>query len=231
MSDPAQDLPAGRLAAVERRRGRSWYRLRAEDGEGWVVDREALLALSFVPDDPGRLPVPLTATQRQLLHEAERATARRRVLALLAQRARSRRELERLVALWPFRPESVADALSWAAELGYVDDRELAGQIIAASRHHPLGRAALVERLEQRGIDPDLARQAVQDEMPPELEREQASRLLRKRLAAMQGLPEPEQARRLWMMLVRRGFQEEVARAALAEVLGPGGVRIVDEAG
>lgn len=221
--------PAGQLVAIERRRGRSWYRLRAEDGESWVVDREAMLTLAFVPEDPGKLPVPLTAGQRQLLEEAERATARRRVLTLLAHRARSRRELERLVGLWPFRRESVADALSWAAQLGYVDDRELAEQIIALSRHHPVGRAGLIERLEQRGIDPDVARQAVQDEMPPEAEREQASRLLRKRLGALQSLPEPEKARRLWTLLLRRGFEAEVARAALAEVLGPQGVRSIEE--
>lgn len=209
------------LVAVESRRGRSWHRLVAQSGEAWVVDRAALAALRFVPADPGALPVPLHAQERALLHEAERAAARRRVLSLLAQRARSRSELLRLVGLWPFRRDSVEDAVNWAAELGYVNDRELAAHMVARLRHSPVGREALLARMEERGIDPATARRAIAEEYPPEAEREHARRLARRRLTGLQSLQPLEQARRLASWLLGRGFDPVTVRQVVVELLGP----------
>ncbi len=221
--------PVDHLVAIESRRGRSWHRLVAQSGDAWVVDRAALAALGFVPSDTGALPVGLGAHQRALLDEAERATARRRVLVLLAQRARSRAELLRLMQLWPFRRESVEDAVNWAAELGYVNDRELAAQMAARLRGSPVGRPALLARMQQRGIDPGTAHQALAEEYPPEAEREQAHRAARRRLATLRDLEPPDQARRLASWLLGRGFELETVRQVVADLLGPGACRVLGE--
>ena len=208
-----------RLLGVERRRGRSWHRVIAESGRTWVVDREALGQLRFLPGPGEAFPVPLSARERELLDEAERGTARRRLLSLLAHRARSRRELERLLALWPFPAACVEDAVQWAVGLGYVNDEELAGQLVARSARHPMGRLGLVEQLKGLGIDPELARRVVDEQLPPDQEQARAAQLARRRLGALKGLGEPEQARRLYALLLRRGFDEEVARAAVRAAL------------
>ena len=215
--------PVDRLVGVERRRGRSWYRVVAESGRSWVVDREALAQLRFLPDTPEGFPVPLSAGERALLEEAEQGTARRRLLSLLAHRARSRQELARLLALWPFPAGCVEDAVRWAVALGYVNDEELAGQLVEQVARNPMGRLAVVERLARRGIEPNLARRVVDEQLPPEQEQAQATQLARQRLAALRGLDETDQARRLYALLLRRGFDHEVARAAVRAVLGARG--------
>lgn len=209
-----------RLLGVERRRGRSWHRVIAESGRTWVLDREALGQLRFLPGSGEAYPVPVSARERELLDEAERGTARRRLLGLLAHRARSRRELERLLALWPFPEACVEDAVQWAVGLGYVNDEELAGQVVARSARHPMGRLGLLEHLKGLGIDPELARRVVDEQLPPDQEQARAAQLARRRLKALEGLSEPDKARRLYALLLRRGFDEEVARAAVRAALG-----------
>ena len=220
-----------RLLGVERRRGRSWYGIVAESGRTWVVDREALAQLRFLPHTPEAFPVPLSARERELLDEAERGTARRRLLSLLAHRARSRHELTRLLGLWPFPAACVEDAVRWAVGLGYVNDAELAGQLVAQAARNPMGRLALVEHLKRRGIEPNLARQVVDEQLPREEEQAQAVQLARKRLGAFKGLEQAERARRLYALLLRRGFGEEVARAAVRAALGNQGWAVLEQDG
>lgn len=212
-----------RLLGVQRRRGRSWYLIVAESGRGWVVDREALAQLRFLPDAPESFPLAISARERELLDEAERGTARRRLLQLLAHRARSRQELVRLLALWPFPAGCVEDAVAWASGLGYVDDEELARQLVSLGERQPLGRQALLEKLQRRGIDPALARRVMDQQLPRDREQAQAVELARRRLATLRGLERGEQARRLYALLVRRGFDDEVAQTALRAVLGSRG--------
>lgn len=220
------------LTALERRRGRSWYRLVAASGASWVLDREALEQLGFVPDSTGAFPRPVTRPEVGLLEEAQQATARRRLVRLLAYRARSRQELRLLLGLWPFPQQCVEQALQWAASLGYVDDEALARQLVASAPQRPLGRTGWREHLRQRGIEPELADRAVA-ELDAGWEREHARKLVAARLRSVAHLAPAQQAARLFGFLVRRGFDEEVARSVVREAVGelPEGQAGHEEAG
>lgn len=187
-----------------------------------MLDREALNGVRFLADPHLKLPRPLTPAEAGLLDEAERASARRRALHLLAHRARSVAELRRLLQAWPFNAEAVDDAVQWAAALGYVDDRALAREMVEISlAHGGAGRRELVARIEGRGVDREVAVEAVEQAYPPEAERERATQCARRRLSSLEALPVQEKVARLYRYLARRGFEDEVVRGAILAVLGP----------
>ncbi|NLG68167.1 MAG: regulatory protein RecX [Firmicutes bacterium] len=208
---------------LEHRRGRWWSRgVEAESGRGWGLDREALAGLRLLPLEPDAGPVELAPEQLPLLDEAERAPARRRALVLLGHRARSVAELRRLLAAWPFNPEAVEDALGWVAQLGYLDDRALAQEMVALHLHRRTkGRRGVVAEMAERGIPADVATQEVERHYPAAAEYEVALELARRHARTLEGLPPERRLARLWRYLARRGFEEETVRRALREVLGP----------
>ena len=211
------------LTQLDHRRGRSWYRAVADGGaRSWVLDREALRGLWFLAGGDASLPVPLGPTEVSLLDEAERATARRRALVLLGQRARSAAELRRLLLAWPFSEAAVDDALSWVAELGYLDDRALAEELVALNYvRRPRGRQALLAEMEGRGIAPDVAEDTVERHYPPDREQELAVQLAQRHAPSLTGLPMQTRVARLFGYLARRGFDEEAIRRAVVAALGP----------
>ena len=218
--------PAVWIAGVERRRGRSWQRVVGSDGRAWVVDHQALVLLGFLPDDPAAFPVPAGQRELRLLEEAEQGTARRRLLSLLAHRDRSRQELHRLLALWPFPEACVREAVQWACSLGYVDDEALAAEVIRQGRSRSLGRRALLHHLEQRGIQPTVAHQALTRHLPAEAELSQATGLARRYWRAHAQLGPAARARRAYAALLRRGYEEDLARRALRAALAAEGAEL-----
>lgn len=211
------------LTHLDHRRGRSWYRAVADGGaRSWVLDREALKGLRFLAEGDAHLPVPLGPNELSLLDEAERATARRRALVLLGQRARSTAELRRLLMAWPFNEASVDDAISWAAELGYLDDRALAQEMVALNFvRRPRGRRALLAEMESRGIAPEVGAGELEQHYPPAREQELAVELARRHAPSLKNLPMEQKVARLFGYLARRGFDEEAVRRAIVAALGP----------
>ena len=215
---------------LEHRRGRSWYRVVAADGSrSWVLDREALEGLRLFTGGPAGSPVHLEAHQLPLLDEAERATARRRALVLLGHRSRSVAELRRLLEAWPFSAAAVEDALAWAKELGYLDDRALAQEMVTLNlERRGRGRRALMAEMESRGIPPEVGAAEVARHFPPAREGELAAEVARRHAPFLQGLPLEQQVARLWRYLSRRGFDEEAVRRAVLSALGPEAGRWMD---
>ncbi|MDQ3878261.1 MAG: RecX family transcriptional regulator, partial [Actinomycetota bacterium] len=116
----------------------------------------------------------------------------------------------------------VDHALERLAQLGLVDDDSFARRWVeerAAAKG--FGSAKLVAELEAKGIDRDLALQAVSQVDSEETDRAKAvalrlvPRVARRPLAA--------QAAALAQMLARRGFGEEPVEAAVRSVLPPEG--------
>ncbi|MBE3597712.1 MAG: regulatory protein RecX [Limnochordaceae bacterium] len=205
-----------RIASLERRRGRSWYRLMAASQEAWVVDQEALESLgltAWASQGAGKAAPEPPEIEPLLLEEAERATARRRAIRLLGQRARSEVEMRRLLGAWPFRPDTIEDTVRWVRALGYLDDTALAHDVVDLRvGRGAVGRKALLLEMERRGIDESVALRVVAEKYPREREQEAALRLAMRQLAHLQRLAPAQRAARLWGYLVRRGFDEELAR-------------------
>ena len=138
-------------------------------------------------------------------------------LGRLNRRAMSRRQLkDKLEGLG--HEEAIAErVLDRLADLGFLDDeafgRELIRQTVDAS---PAGPRLLRSKLAQRGLEGHLIDRLVAEQAPSaDQAAEEAAALARKKLATLTRLDPPARKRRLWAMLVRRGFDHDTIETAL----------------
>lgn len=149
--------------------------------------------------------------------------ARRIVLDQLMVRARSRAELAERLSRRNV-PEQVATAvLDRMEEVMLVDDRAFADQWVT-SRHRSrgLGRRHLAQELRRKGVDPELAREAL-DRLEPEQEERTAAELVARKLGSTRGLDPQRRAARLAGMLARKGYPSGVAYRVVREALAAEG--------
>lgn len=148
------------------------------------------------------------------------AVARKILLDALTGAARSRKELADKLAKKDVPPAVAQQLLDRFEEVGLIDDAAFARMWIA-SRGPGKGLAtrALAQELRRKGIDDEVAREAL-DEIDPDDEREVARRLVQRKLRSMRGLAPEVATRRLVGMLARKGHGPGVAYAVVKEELG-----------
>ena len=151
------------------------------------------------------------------------SVARSIALRLLTGAPRSRAQLAEAMARRDV-PEDVAErVLDRFTEVGLVDDAEYA-RVLVRSRHadRGLARRALGVELRRKGIDDDLAAEAL-GTVDPEQEEATARELVRRRLAATAGLPVEVRTRRVVAMLGRKGYGGGLAHRLVREMLAAEG--------
>jgi regulatory protein len=117
-------------------------------------------------------------------------------------------------------PSAAAEAvLDRLTEVGLIDDEAFAAAWVQ-SRHRGRGlaRRALAAELGRRGVQADVADEAVHG-LDPEQELRTARELVRRRLAATAGLPTATRVRRLAGLLARKGYPAGVASQIVREAL------------
>lgn len=150
------------------------------------------------------------------------AQAKDACLRLLTDRARSRSELETKLSGRGFEPEIIAKVLDRLQEIGLIDDADFANQWVH-SRHtySGKGKRALAVELRLKGIDQDVASEAL-SQIDPEDERERAAELVRRKLKNKPIDDRDKVTRRLVSMLARKGYSAgmsyEVVKAEMAAV-------------
>ena len=159
------------------------------------------------------------ATARQGEIDADPLAAARQIcLDQLATSARTRVQLERVLARKGVPEDAARTVLDRYTEIQLIDDGAYAAAYVEA-RQGGHGRRSLAHGLRQRGIGDDLVQEAtaVVDEST---EREAATALVRRKLMGLRGQPPEVAVRRLAGMLARKGFPPgvtfEVVRAELA---------------
>jgi len=152
------------------------------------------------------------------------AVAREICLRLLTDRARTRQELAQALQRKGIPDEAADTVLSRFDDVGLIDDAAFAGQWVR-SRHRSRGlsRRAIALELRRKGVDDEVAGEALA-EVDPAAEEARAHELVVRKLRSMTvETPEEQQsaARRLVGMLARKGYGAGVAygvvRRALAE--------------
>jgi regulatory protein len=145
--------------------------------------------------------------------------ARQIVLRQLALSPKSRKQLRDKLRQRNF-PDEVAEAvLDRMAEVGLIDDEAYAGMLVRSEQAgRGLAKRALARELRTKGVDDETAR-ATLEAIRPDDEREQAERLVAKRLRSMHGLDPAVQTRRLAGMLARKGYPAEMSMAVIREAI------------
>ncbi|MFF5171075.1 regulatory protein RecX [Micromonospora sp. NPDC000089] len=148
----------------------------------------------------------------------EAEVAREICLRQLAVRPRTRAELAGALAKKGISDEVSAQVLDRYDEVGIIDDAAFARAWVS-SRHNGRGlaRRALANELRQRGVDGEVASEAL-GELDEETEAETARALVDRKLRTTRGEPDAV-FRRLVGMLARKGYPPGVAIRAVKDAL------------
>jgi regulatory protein len=146
-----------------------------------------------------------------------RQTAKDRALGLLAVRWRSREELRRRLRQAGFESGEIDQALSDLAEVGLVEDSRFARELVRDQATRRLaGDRAIRNALREKGVAAEVAEGALEEAGD---EGERARDLAGRRALRMGGLPPEAAYRRLYGLLLRRGFPPDLASEACREAL------------
>ncbi len=148
------------------------------------------------------------------------SVARTILLDQLAGRARSRHELADKLARKNVPTEIATRLLDRFEEVGLVDDAAFARSWVAG-RHTSRGLAprAIAQELRRKGVDDDVAREAL-DELDGDEQLETARRLVRKKLRSLERFDDTTRTRRLVGLLARKGYPAGLAWQVVREELG-----------
>jgi regulatory protein len=154
--------------------------------------------------------------------ERERERAIQLGYRAVGYRDRTVAELRTFLERKRVEPDAIADAVEELTAAGFLDDARYARRFAEDKRDlERWGSERIARDLHRRGIAPDLIEQAVQDRSR-EAELATALLLLEQRLAP----PRDDRERdRAWRLLVRRGYDSEVAYEAIRRHERGGGER------
>ncbi len=147
------------------------------------------------------------------------AAARAILLDQLTGRARSRRELADKLASRGVPDEIGVRLLDRFEEVGLVDDAAFARAWVSGRQSAKgLARRAIARELHRKGVDDEVAREAL-DELDPDAELDAARGLVRKKLRTLRGVDETTATRRLVGALARKGYPPGLAWSVVREEL------------
>lgn len=172
---------------------------------------------------------PTTGAAAQDREAPPEEVARTIALRLLTAAPRSRSELATKLAERDV-PDDVAEAvLDRFEEVQLLDDTAYA-EMLVRTRHRERGlaRRALAQELRRKGIDPQIAEQAL-EQVDDDDELAAARDLAQRRVRASRGLDRDKRRRRLAGMLARKGYSPGVALRAVDEALAADGEEAADE--
>ena len=144
--------------------------------------------------------------------------AREICIRQLAVRPRTRAELAKALDKREISAETIAEVLDRYDEVGMIDDAAFARAWVS-SRHQGKGlaRRALANELRQRGVDAEVATEALET-VDDDAEAAAARALVDRKLRSARGTPE-QVFRRLVGMLARKGYPAGVAIGAVKDAL------------
>jgi regulatory protein len=212
---PPQTVRAGRVTAL---------RPTKRDPDRIAVDLDGSFAFALpatiVADERIDVGDTLDSDRVSALLAAEQASrATEAALVFLSYRPRSEKEVRDRLRRGGFEQDAIEHAIARLHEWRYLDDADFARRWVEnRSTHRPRGRRLLQQELRHKGIDGEIARDAIDDADLDEIGAAEA--LARRRLPAYAGDEPAAIRRRLGAYLARRGYGYDVIRIALDRALG-----------
>jgi regulatory protein len=163
-------------------------------------------------------PEPVPGPEEDDLGDPE-SVARAICLRALTGAPKTRKQLADLLAKRGVPEEAAVAVLDRFGEVGLIDDAAFARAWVNSRQSgRGLARRALRAELHAKGVDADVAAEAVAL-VDDDDEREAARRLVERRLSGMRRLDRAAATRRLIGMLARRGYSGGLAAAVVRDAL------------
>jgi len=151
------------------------------------------------------------------------SVARTIVLRQLTMTAKTRSELETTLAKREVPADVAAKVLDRMTEVGLIDDAAYANEWVRQRQQgRGLARRALAQELRRKGVDDDLAADALAT-VDDDAERAKAFELAVRKARVSRGQPHEKRVRSLAGMLARKGYSSSVAFGVVREVLAAEG--------
>jgi regulatory protein len=144
-----------------------------------------------------------------------------KAIRFLERRLHSRSELRTKLMRDEFGAALIDSVLDQLTELGYVNDQRFAtdkAESAAKYKHHGRNRAML--ELAKKGVPRETARQAVEHVYEAHDSAAMARDLAQKKMRSLSKLDPQVAKRRLYGMLLRRGFDYDTIKPVVEEVMG-----------
>lgn len=150
------------------------------------------------------------------------AVARTIVLTKLTDRARSRQELEDVLAGKDVPAEIAAAVLDRFEAVGLVDDAAFADAWVESRQStRGLSRRALRYELRRKGVDDEVIAESL-EQVGPAAELAAAQRLVERKLQSTRHLPADVRFRRLAGLLARKGYPPALTLRVVRDALAAG---------
>lgn len=144
-----------------------------------------------------------------------------RAMDYLSRRLHSRAELVKKLSKREYGTEVINAVLDDLTRLEYIDDSRFARtKALSAAQHKHHGKRRAIVELLKAGVGRETARRAVEEVYEPHDSLAVARKLAQKKAASLRKLDPLVARRRLAGMLARRGFEYEIVRPVIDEVLG-----------
>lgn len=151
------------------------------------------------------------------------SVARGICLRALTGAPKTRQQLAGLLAKAEVPADAAEAVLDRYVEVGLIDDAAYASAWVSSRQAgRGLARRALSAELRAKGVDPEVAAEAV-EQIDDEDERAAAQRLVARKVPAMRRLDRAAATRRLMGMLARKGYNGGLAAAVVREALDSDG--------
>jgi regulatory protein len=170
------------------------------------------------PDDDPLNPDVVPGSPEDEMGDPE-SVARGICLRALTGAPKTRSQLADLLATRGVPEDSAETVLDRFTEVGLIDDAAFARAWVSSRQSgRGLARRALSAELRAKGVDPEVAAEAV-EAVDDDDERASARRLVDRKVGAMRRLDRATATRRLMGMLARKGYSGGLAAAVVREAL------------
>lgn len=157
-----------------------------------------------------------------VVHAVNRTAVLDKALDLLAVRARSSRDLSIRLRRAGAGSADIAWAVARLEAQGFLDDASYARQVARAKAlSGGVSRRKVITTLRQRGVAAEVAQEAI-DATLADVDLDEygaALAVAEKRVRALRSLDAAKRRQRLYAFLARRGYENDVVRKVLTEVL------------
>jgi regulatory protein len=185
---------------------------------------------AVTPDDDPLNPDVVPGAPEDEMGDPE-SVARGICLRALTGAPKTRQQLADLLTKRGVPDDAAETVLDRFTEVGLIDDAAYARAWVSSRQAgRGLARRALSAELRAKGVDPDVAAEAV-EAVDDEDERQAARRLVERKLAGVRRLDRVTATRRLMGMLARKGYNGGLAAAVVREALDGAGADDVPVAG
>ena len=149
---------------------------------------------------------------RHAIATAQEEEALEAALKVLTACDRTEAELRRHLGRRGFRQPIIATVLDRLREKGLIDDHRYAREYVRTQgARRGLGPAALRAKLDQLGVASSLVDEALAEEMTEERQQQIAEAVAAGRWRSLRGTPGDAARSRIYVFLVRRGFDYDLA--------------------